>query len=76
MAEHDDSHPLWQPGRSPRLHKPGDTCSCAGVYRCEVCGDEVTVGKGDTLPSQDHHPHPPGQGPVRWRLVSALEPGI
>lgn len=51
------------------LLTPGTTAANAGVYRCAVCGDEIGIAKDHTLPPQNHHQHPPGHGPIRWRLL-------
>jgi len=52
-------------------HSPGATALDAGIYRCAVCGDEIGIAKGHTLPPQNHHQHQPMQGPVRWQLLVA-----
>ena len=52
-----------------RLHPPGTTAANAGIYRCAACGDEIGIAKGHTLPPQNHHQHPPGQGPISWQLL-------
>lgn len=55
------------------LHRPGETATNPGIYRCENCGDEIGIAKGHTLPPQNHHQHP-NQSPVVWRLtVCALQ---
>jgi hypothetical protein len=48
---------------------PGDAAANAGVYRCAVCGDEIGIAKGHTLPPQNHHQHRPGLGPIQWQLL-------
>lgn len=53
------------------LYSPGDTAVNPGIYRCVVCGDEIGIAKGHTLPPQNHHQHQPMQGPVRWQLLVA-----
>lgn len=50
-------------------HAPGIVATNPGIYRCAVCGDEVTVPKGMRLPSEDHHPHDPKQGKIVWQLL-------
>jgi len=52
-----------------KIHVPGSLALNAGIYRCTACGDEIGIAKGHTLPSQNHHQHPPGQGPIRWQLL-------
>jgi hypothetical protein len=51
------------------LYKPGDWSSWSGIYRCETCGHEAVHTIGKPLPPQDHHLHPIGVGPIRWRLI-------
>jgi hypothetical protein len=53
------------------LHSPGGNAPDAGIYRCEVCGHEIGIAKGHTLPPQSHHQHTSGAGPIRWRLIVA-----
>ncbi len=53
------------------LRDPGSDTRDAGIYRCEACGREIAVAQGHRLPPQTHHPHAPGLGPIRWRLVAA-----
>lgn len=51
------------------LVSPGNAAANAGIYRCVVCGDEIGIAKGHTLPPQNHHQHAPGLGPVQWKLA-------
>lgn len=51
------------------LCAPGTAANNAGIYRCAVCGDEIGIAKGHTLPPQNHHQHDPGKGPIRWQLL-------
>ena len=48
---------------------PGTVTTNAGIYRCAVCGDEIGIAKGHTLPPQNHHQHAPGLGPIQWQLL-------
>jgi len=48
---------------------PGTTAANPGIYRCVVCGDEIGIAKGHTLPPQNHHQHDPGQGKIEWQLL-------
>lgn len=48
---------------------PGTPAANAGIYRCAVCGDEIGIAKGHTLPPQNHHQHAPGHGPIQWQLL-------
>ncbi|MBS1155964.1 MAG: hypothetical protein H6R07_1888 [Proteobacteria bacterium] len=51
------------------IHSSGEEAIHPGIYRCVVCGDEVVIAKGHTLPSPDHHQHKPGLGPIKWMLA-------
>ncbi len=51
------------------LHAPGSEAENPGIYRCATCGDEIGIAKGHTLPSQNHHQHRPGLGPIKWQLL-------
>lgn len=52
-----------------RLYNPGDVTPIPGIYRCEVCGLEIThTTTAQTLPPQNHHQHPQRQ-PIQWRLI-------
>lgn len=48
---------------------PGVITANPGIYRCTVCGDEIGIAKGHTLPPQNHHQHKPGHGPIKWQLI-------
>ena len=48
---------------------PGTSAPFSGIYYCEVCGGSITAVHSQPLPSQEHHPHTPVQGPIRWRLA-------
>ena len=48
---------------------PGSPAEHSGIYRCEGCGHEVASNMDYALPPQNHHPHAPGQGQIRWRLA-------
>ena len=47
---------------------PGNAASNPGIYRCIVCGDEIGIAKGHTLPPQNHHQHPNRES-ILWRLL-------
>jgi hypothetical protein len=49
------------------VYGPSQTVPLSGIYRCDGCGREIAANKGDPLPPQNHHQHPPLAGPVRWR---------
>jgi hypothetical protein len=48
--------------------KAGTAAPFSGIYYCEICGCSITSMRSQPLPSQEHHPHSPKQGLVRWRL--------
>ncbi len=50
------------------VFEPGDAAPYAGIYRCDVCGREIAIAQGHTLP-QDSHPRHPLQEPIQWRLL-------
>lgn len=50
-------------------HSPGATAPYSGIYRCVVCGHEITSEESNPLPPQNHHQHAPGLGPIAWRLI-------
>jgi hypothetical protein len=49
--------------------KPGASAPFSGIYYCELCGGSITAVRSQPLPSQEHHPHTPVQGPICWRLA-------
>jgi hypothetical protein len=54
-----------------QVYTPGQLAPHSGIYRCIVCGWEVTNVGQTVLPPQNHHLHAPGRGPIQWRLSSA-----
>jgi len=52
-----------------KLRNPGTEAPWPGIYRCHGCGHEIGIASGHVLPSQNHHVHIPGAGPIQWRLV-------
>lgn len=52
-----------------RTHTPGDPAPYAGIFRCMVCGHEIGIAEGHTLPPQNHAQHPVGK-PIWWKLVA------
>jgi hypothetical protein len=52
-----------------KKHAPGTEAYNAGIYHCVVCGDEIGIAKGHTLPPQNHHQHAPGLGKIEWQLL-------
>lgn len=55
-------------------HPPGSEAHNAGIYRCAVCGHEIAIAKGHTLPPQNHHQHAPGLGSIQWQLLVFAQP--
>jgi hypothetical protein len=49
--------------------EPSTSAKWPGIYRCRVCGHEIAIAQGHTLPPQNHHQHGPGLGPIRWQLI-------
>jgi hypothetical protein len=56
-----------------KKHAPGSEAYNPGIYRCAVCGDEIGIAKGHTLPPQNHHQHAPGLGKIEWQLLVFAE---
>ena len=52
-----------------KIYSPGDSTPDPGIYKCVVCGDEIGIAKGHTLPPQNHHQHRQGLGNIRWQLI-------
>jgi hypothetical protein len=51
-----------------QIHGPGVAAPYAGIYRCAVCGHEIAIAYGHTLPPQGHSQHPAGR-PIQWQLA-------
>jgi hypothetical protein len=51
------------------VHHAGAAAPSSGIYRCEACGLSCTSVMSRPLPSQNHHEHKPGSGPISWRLI-------
>ena len=49
-------------------YDPSDTVLVSGIYRCTVCGKEITSNKNDPFPPQNHHQHSQKQN-VKWQLI-------
>lgn len=49
--------------------KPGEEVPYSGIYRCEGCGREDAMNKGNPTATQNRHQHVLGQGDIRWRLI-------
>ena len=54
-------------------HAPCTVASNPGIYRCVVCGEEIVVSRGRTLPPAEHHAHPNGQAKIEWQLLVYAE---
>jgi len=57
-------------GAFDKLVEPGILAPWPGIYRCHVCGHEIAIANGHTMPPQNHHQHP-NRLPIQWRLVSS-----
>lgn len=51
-----------------QIIEPSTAAPYPGIYRCHVCGREIAIAQGHTLPAQNHHQHRPGLGRIQWRL--------
>lgn len=49
-------------------YNPGDSVPVSGIYRCTVCGKEVTSNEDDPFPPQNHHQHNQKQA-IKWQLI-------
>ncbi|MGB3252817.1 protein L [Buttiauxella gaviniae] len=49
-------------------YNPGDSVPVSGIYRCTVCGKEVTSNEDDPFPPQNHHQHSQKQA-IKWQLI-------
>ena len=49
-------------------YDPSDTVPVSGIYRCTVCGKEITSNKNDPFPPQNHHQHNQKQN-IKWQLI-------
>jgi hypothetical protein len=54
-------------------HIPGDSAPHSAIFRCTGCGVEVISEEGRSLPAKNHHQHTIHQGPIRWRMVVAID---
>lgn len=53
----------WQ-----RRYTPGQEVPFSGIYRCEVCGKEITSNAEDPFPPQNHHQHE-NRRAISWQLI-------
>jgi hypothetical protein len=65
-----------QSGAFDVIHNPGELTPVSGIYRCVVCGFEVTSIEGRPLPperscAQHGLKWRANGGPVRWQLAAA-----
>ena len=51
------------------ISQPGVAAPSAGIYRCTVCGHEIGIAQGHTLPAQTHAKHDPKAGKIQWQLI-------
>ncbi|MDG2903816.1 hypothetical protein P7M55_25725, partial [Vibrio parahaemolyticus] len=49
-------------------YNPADDVPVSGIYRCTVCGKEITSNKDDPFPPQNHHQHSQSQA-IKWQLI-------
>lgn len=49
-------------------YNPGDSVPYSGIYRCTVCGKEITSNGSDPFPPQNHHQHSQQQA-IKWQLI-------
>ena len=54
-------------GEFDKLLSPGNAAPHAGIYRCAICGHEIGIAEGHTLPPQTHPKHPANK-PIQWQL--------
>ncbi|WP_447870352.1 protein L [Serratia fonticola] len=47
---------------------PGKEVPVSGIYRCTVCGKEITSNKSDPFPPQNHHQHSSNKD-ISWQLI-------
>lgn len=48
---------------------PGAIAVASGIYRCNGCGGEIAIRKGEALPMQNQHEHGFEFGPASWQLI-------
>lgn len=68
-----DTQQFLQRVNSERAHwqeryTPGQEVPFSGIYRCEVCGKEITSNQGDPFPPQNHHQHE-NRRAISWQLI-------
>lgn len=49
-------------------YSPGDKVPVSGIYRCTICGKEITSNESDPFPPQNHHQHKQNQD-IKWQLI-------
>jgi len=69
MAKYKYAHHMCQSdvGAFDQTYKPGQIVFNSGIYRCKACGNEIALGKGQSIPTH-HHEHIV-LGPVTWNLL-------
>lgn len=49
-------------------YSPGEIVPVSGIYRCKVCGKEITSNEDDPFPPQNHHQHS-FDLKILWQLI-------
>lgn len=49
-------------------YTPGQSVPVSGIYRCTVCGKEITSNEDDPFPPQNHHQHSQNKA-IEWQLI-------
>lgn len=49
-------------------YSPGEKVPYSGIYRCVICGKEVTCNNGDPLPPQNDSQHKSCKD-IKWQLI-------
>jgi hypothetical protein len=55
-----------------RLARSGEPAEDNGIYRCERCGIEIPLRRGEILPREHHRDEHPEQR-ASWRLIVLAE---
>lgn len=57
-----------RPSHWQQRYTPAEDVPVSGIYRCEVCGKEITSNAGDRFPPQNHHQHNSNRS-ISWQLI-------
>lgn len=49
-------------------YSSGEKVPVSGIYRCTVCGKEITSNATDPFPPQNHHQHSQSKS-IEWQLI-------